>query len=49
LPIGSEPSIQIGNWQSEIGNLFACAELFDEGNAIDFVQGRNPAENLLQG
>ena len=27
----------------------AGAKLFDKRNAIDFVQGRNPVENLLQG
>src|ERR1044072_8492464 len=29
--------------------LITGAELFDERYAIDFVQGRNPCENLLQG
>ena len=40
---------QIGNWQLEIGNLSASAEFFDKCYAVDFVQGRNPSENLLQG
>ena len=31
------------------GELHVCAELVYEGYAIDFVQGRNASEDLLQG
>ena len=27
--------------------LLDCAEFFDKRDAVDFVQGRNPAENLV--
>src|SRR6185503_11452183 len=30
-----------------LGRLAASAELFDKCYAVDFVQGRNPSENLL--
>src|SRR6185369_1246258 len=42
-------SFQIGNRQLAIGNLNGRAELFNKGYAVDFVQGRNSAEDLVQG
>ena len=39
----------VGLFRSQNRGLLAGAELFDERYAIDFVQGRNPGENLLQG
>ena len=29
-------------------SLLGAVQLFDEGHAVNLVQGRNPAENLLQ-
>src|SRR5687768_5289858 len=46
-------ALSIGNRQFYSGVepgacLLACAEFLDEGHAIDLVQGRNSAKNLLQ-
>jgi len=40
---------RIGELRSGLWMLFVRVEFFDERHAVDFVQGRNPAKNLLQG